>query len=137
MTDQAIKAGTIGWMDLSVPDAVAIRDFYAAVVGWKIEPVDMHGYDDFCMVPAAGATPAAGICHARGENADLPPYWLAYVVVDDLDASLKSCVERGGKVIRAPTGDDSCGAFGVIQDPAGAYLALMEAETELAATDGE
>ena len=26
--------GTIGWTDLTVPDADGLRDFYSAVVGW-------------------------------------------------------------------------------------------------------
>jgi predicted enzyme related to lactoylglutathione lyase len=28
--------GTIAWTDLTVPDAEKVRDFYAAVVGWRI-----------------------------------------------------------------------------------------------------
>jgi predicted enzyme related to lactoylglutathione lyase len=26
--------GTIGWIDLTVPDAKSLRDFYSAVTGW-------------------------------------------------------------------------------------------------------
>jgi predicted enzyme related to lactoylglutathione lyase len=38
------KIGTVGWQDLTVPDAERLRDFHAAVVGWRAEPVDMtHG----------------------------------------------------------------------------------------------
>ena len=60
--------GTIGWIDLTVPDADRVRDFYAEVVGWHPEPVDMDGYSDFVMKSPGGA-PAAGVCHARGTNA--------------------------------------------------------------------
>jgi uncharacterized protein len=35
------KAGTVAWHDITVPDAERLRDFYAAVVGWRPEPVDM------------------------------------------------------------------------------------------------
>jgi predicted enzyme related to lactoylglutathione lyase len=31
----------VAWQDLTVPNAEAIRDFYAVVVGWRPEPVDM------------------------------------------------------------------------------------------------
>jgi predicted enzyme related to lactoylglutathione lyase len=29
--------GKIGWLDLTVDDADAVRDFYREVVGWKAE----------------------------------------------------------------------------------------------------
>jgi predicted enzyme related to lactoylglutathione lyase len=35
------RPGTITWQDLTVPDAEALRDFYASVVGWKAQPVRM------------------------------------------------------------------------------------------------
>jgi hypothetical protein len=65
-------AGGIGWHDLTVEDAPRIRDFYQVVVGWRAEPLDMGGYDDYVMVQAGTADPVAGICHARGPNATIP-----------------------------------------------------------------
>ncbi len=47
------KIGTIGWTDLSVTDAEAMRKFYSEVVGWTADPVDMGGYNDFNMTPPA------------------------------------------------------------------------------------
>jgi catechol-2,3-dioxygenase len=29
------QVGTIGWVDLTVPNADEVRDFYMEVVGWK------------------------------------------------------------------------------------------------------
>jgi len=69
MTDEV---GSIGWTDLTVTDAEAIRKFYSAVVGWKADPVDMGGYNDFNMTPPASGEAVAGVCHARGGNTDLP-----------------------------------------------------------------
>ena len=119
-------AGSIGWLDLTVPDAVSIRDFYAAVAGWRPEPMEMGGYSDFVMMSSETGAPVAGICHARGENADLPPRWLAYITVEDLDASVRHCIELGGAVVSGPKGGESSGRYCVIRDPAGAVAALME-----------
>jgi hypothetical protein len=69
-------AGSIVWTDLTIDDAVTVGDFYSAVVGWRHQPVDLGGYSDFSMLTTAGGKPAAGICHARGVNSDLPPPWL-------------------------------------------------------------
>jgi len=84
MTD-APKPGTIGWIDLTVEDAESVRAFYKAVAGWSADPVDMGGYSDFNMKPSADGAPVAGVCHARGSNADIPPVWMIYIVVADLD----------------------------------------------------
>jgi hypothetical protein len=124
------EIGTIGWTDLTVPNADEVRDFYAAVVGWKPDALSMGEYNDYVMVSPATGAGTAGICHARGVNADLPSQWLIYIMVADLDHSVRQCVEMGGKLLRPPTGMGSQGRYCVIQDPAGAYAALFEAAKE-------
>lgn len=121
----ANQVGRIGWTDLTVDDADGIRDFYAAVVGWKPAGVSMGDYSDYNMTMPGSGVPAAGICHARGENANLPPTWLVYIVVEDLDASVAACEANGGKVLAAPRGLAG-GRFCVIEDPAGAVAALYQ-----------
>jgi predicted enzyme related to lactoylglutathione lyase len=117
--------GSIGWTDLTVPDAEKVRDFYAAVTGWTPSPVSMGDYSDYTMSDAAG-NPAAGICHRRGPNADLPPVWLVYIVVADLTAALASCQKQGGEVLSGPRSAGG-GQFAVIRDPAGAIAGLYQA----------
>ena len=119
--------GQIGWIDLTVPDAAGLRDFYQAVTGWTSSPVKMGDYDDFCMHPPGDAQPVAGICHAKGENVGLPPVWLIYITVDDLELGIRRCQEFGGKVLRPTKSIGASGRFCVIEDPAGAVCALYEA----------
>ena len=92
----------LAWTDLTVSDAEGIREFYSRVVGWRSEPVDMGDYSDFTMIPLEGSEPVAGVCHARGLNADLPPVWMVYIVVADIMASLEACREGGGEVLLGP-----------------------------------
>jgi hypothetical protein len=113
----------IAWRDLTVKDAGMVRDFYAAVVGWKPVSVEMDGYEDFSMIAPANGEAAAGICHARGDNADLPPQWLMYIVVEDVEAAARRSADLGGKVLVRPRALGE-GRFCVIQDPAGAVVAL-------------
>ncbi len=112
-------------MDLTVPNADSVREFYTHVAGWKADPVDMGGYSDYCMMPPGAEAPAAGICHARGENSNLPPQWLIYITVADLSASLAACTARGGRVV-TPTREMGGGKMAVIQDPAVAVAALFQ-----------
>jgi uncharacterized protein len=119
------EESSIGWVDLTVADADRLRDFYRDVVGWTAEPVDMGGYSDWLMRSREGAA-VAGICHRRGSNAALPPVWLVYLTVPDLDASLARCGELGGKVVVEPQEMGGMGRYSVVADPAGAVCALFE-----------
>ncbi len=117
--------GSIGWTDLTVGDAGKVQDFYKAVVGWTSSETDMGGYSDFCMnLPESGTT-VAGICHARGVNASLPPQWLVYITVEDVDQSARRCVDLGGAVLVGPKDMGPSGRYCVIRDPAGAVAALF------------
>lgn len=124
MSSPTPKPGTIAWHDLTVANADQVRDFYQAVVGWKSDPVKMGDYSDYSMIAPTGEA-VSGVCHARGMNADLPAQWLMYVIVEDVAASAKKCVELGGKVITGPR-DVGGSQFAVIQDPAGAVCAIYQ-----------
>ena len=133
MSTKLPVVGSVTWTDLTVPDATAVSAFYSAVVGWKGVSLDMGGYNDFCMnEPKSGRT-VTGVCHARGFNADLPPQWLIYITVGDLNASLRQCRKLGGKVLRK-TRSLGDGRYTVIQDPAGAVAALFEPQRPTAKT---
>lgn len=117
--------GTMAWLDLSVPDAAAVRDFYTGVIGWTAEPAPMDGYEDWTMAGADGEA-AAGICYARGENAGLPPVWIPYFAVTDLDAAVSAATGAGGVVVAGPQRDGESG-YAVLRDPAGATFAVFQA----------
>lgn len=119
--------GRIAWLDLTVSDAASTRDFYRDVVGWSVEEVEMKDggdrYADFNMVGDDG-TPLAGVCHARGPNAGLPPVWMIYLPVGDLAESLRRVEEEGGEILATVERDDGEVAYAAIQDPVGACFAL-------------
>lgn len=126
---EKLPHGSIGWIDLTVPNAVAVRDFYQAVVGWTVKEVAMGGYSDYCMNQPGSGQMVAGVCHARGVNAGLPPQWLIYITVPDVDAAAARCREKGGKVLCEPKDMGHQGRFCVVQDPAGAVAALYTPKT--------
>ncbi|MBP8725137.1 MAG: VOC family protein [Saprospiraceae bacterium] len=119
--------GYFSWADLTVPDAEALRSFYTALLGLDSANVGMNGYSDFCLVRPGEGQPVAGICHARGQNAGLPPVWLLYFPVEGLDRSLAHLEQLGGSLIAGPfpAGGSRCA---VVKDPAGACFALYEQE---------
>ena len=125
--DKPVEASNIGrveWIDLTVDDASRVKDFYCAVVGWSSTEAEMGSYSDFNINLPGPQDTIAGICHARGSNANLPSQWLIYVRVESVKASAAQCEKLGGKILDGPRrmgGSDFC----VIEDPAGAVMALM------------
>jgi len=128
MSDKSI--GRVAWMDLTIDDATAVSKFYNQVVGWDIQGFDMGGYEDYCMNDPETGDTLAGVCHARGANAGLPPQWLMYVGVENLDKSLEAVTAQGGKVMGDKRADGKGGYYCLIQDPAGAYLTIWEKGTD-------
>ncbi len=126
--DAMARAGRITWLDLTVSDASATRDFYRRVVGWSAQDVEMEDtserYADYNLLGDDG-NPAAGVRHARGVNLGLPPIWMISLPVGDLAESLRRVREGEGKVIKVTRGIDGEYTHAVVQDPVGAYLALV------------
>jgi uncharacterized protein len=120
---------TILWHDITVENADELAEFYSKVVGWTIEPLSMGDYNDYVMKNSTTGAGTAGVCHARGVNKGLPPQWLTYVKVQDMETSLENCTRLGGRIIgeRRKMGDQ--GEFCLIQDPAGAHMMLFASST--------
>jgi len=128
MSDSKPPVGSVGWFDLTVDDAPSIRDFYASVVGWKASPLSMGDYDDYVMGSPEDGTPVSGVCHARGSNADLPPQWILYVNIKDIEQSRQACEKLGGELLTPVKTMPGHGSYCVIKDPAGAVMALFQPE---------
>lgn len=124
--EQDKTPGAITWMDLTVNDADGIRDFYKQVVGWTTMDISMGDYNDYCMVSPSDNQVRAGICHSRGSNAGIPPSWLLYINVANLDESIKAVVANGGEVIHGPRKMGEKALFCIIRDPAGAVCGLYD-----------
>ncbi len=122
------QPGHMAWVDLTVENAEAVRDFYQQVVGWTPQTVPQEDgaetYDDYNMCTADG-TARTGICHKRGTNAALPSQWMVYFVVPDVDQCIRAVEAGGGSIIRSPHGGGG-GRMAVIEDPAGVVCTLFE-----------
>src|SRR5207244_2818437 len=94
--------GKIVWVDLTIPSAEKVRDFYLSVTGWEANEFKMGDYSDYVMKTPHSKQTVAGVVHARGDNADLPPYWLIYIKVKSLDESLAAARRNGGEILAGP-----------------------------------
>lgn len=119
-------AGSIGWVDLTVDNAEQIKIFYEDVIGFKSAAISMGEYDDYTMLSPGNNIPYAGVCNNKGNNKGLPPYWLVYFNVPDIEKSCKKVKELRGELLFEPKVMGGYGKYCVIKDPAGAYCALFE-----------
>ena len=126
--DASAPVGCISWLDLTVSDASATRDFYRQVVDWSVQDDQMEDaserYADYNMFGADGS-PAAGVCHARGSvNLGLPPIWMIYPSRWRRGRKSPARTRGRGKVIKATRGTDGEFAYAVVQDPVGVCMTL-------------
>jgi hypothetical protein len=123
-TDKTI--GAITWMDITVDNADALKDFYKHVVGWKTQDISMGDYNDYCMASPEDDEVRTGVCHNRGANQGMPPAWIMYVNVANLDDSIKAVLDGGGEVVNGPRKMGEKARYCIIKDPAGAYCGLFD-----------
>lgn len=116
--------GGVSWIDLTVKDADKVKDFYRKVIGLEAEPVPMGDYNDFVLKSPENPEDLVGVCHARGNNSDIPPQWLVYFNVPDIDQAAQQCVAMGGEVIKEKC-DMGDWQMCIIKDPAGAVAGLL------------
>ena len=113
------------WYELMTTDRAAAEAFYRAVVGWEIQACD--GGMPY-SIANAGGRPAAGIMDLPEEAraAGMPPAWVGYVGVADVDAAADEVREAGGAVHREPADIPGIGRFAVVADPQGAVFAVIK-----------
>lgn len=115
--------GSFCWNELASKNAEAATKFYSELLGWKFKQgvFDEVVYNEIM----GGEKPVGGVYQMGTEFGDAPSHWMAYVAVDDVDASAKLVEELGGKVCVQPSEIPNVGRFCVITDPTGATLSLI------------
>ncbi len=116
--------GTFVWHELMTTDTAAATAFYASVVGWRTADSGMVGFDYTLFY--TGEQRAAGLM-AMPEDAPpgMPPCWVGYIGVDDIDATATDLAAKGATIIEQPRDIPGVGRFAVIADPHGAVFSLF------------
>lgn len=120
-------AGRFVWRELVTPAPAQTAGFYGKLFGWSSKAVDIGAPVPYTMLHHDGLDEDVGgaITPAMDE---VPPHWLDYITVDDVDAAVAKVPSLGGNVVVAAR-DLPVGRFAIVQDPAGATLALFKSQT--------
>ncbi|MFM4962715.1 VOC family protein [Aeromonas bivalvium] len=119
------EGSTFTWHELYVADGEAAVRFYAQVLDWECQHLEMEG-GSYPMLVANGR-PIAGVQATRDnpQMAGVPPHWAIYVAVDDVDARLARVTEHGGNIVVPAMDIPTVGRMALIADPQGAHLWLF------------
>ena len=117
--------GTFWWNELSTTDVEGAKIFYAEVVGWKTDPMPMEDGGTYWMLKKGDEAARGLMAIPEMAAPGTPPYWMAYVAVDDVDAEAAKVEKNGGPVMVAPFDIPGIGRTCVIKDPQGAVLSLI------------
>lgn len=120
------NTGEFVWYELLTTDTSAAKAFYGETIGWGTQPFEGSGAEPY-EVWTVGGKPLGGLMTLpeQARQMGAPPHWLAYVGVDDVDASAARVLELGGKLYVQPTTIAEVGRFSVFADPQGAVQALF------------
>ena len=115
-------SGRVIWNELLAEDEAAAAQFYGALAGLEIHPVDRRG-GTYVVLRAQGRE-RAGILERPDDR--VTPLWLTHFAVADVDAAARRAAELGGQVLLAPAAELRDGTLAVVTDPTGALLALQQ-----------
>jgi len=117
--------GTVHWTELMTGDIEKAKAYYAAVCGWDWDSMPME--EGLYYIAKTGEEMVAGMMSLADMQGmeNVPPHWMTYLAVDDVDAAVKETVAQGGVVHRAPWDVPGVGRIAMIADPGGAAIGLM------------
>jgi uncharacterized protein len=117
--------GSISWRELMTSDLEAAWSFYEKVFGWeKQEAMDMGPAGLYQLYGRPGGEMLGGMMQITPDMGGMPPTWLYYVEVDDLDATLERVAQKGGQVMNGPMEVPGGDRVAQCIDPQGANFAL-------------
>ena len=117
------KQGEFSWNELITTDKTLAMKFYGAIFGWqKLVEHDMGPMGTY-MLFGVGDKPLGGMFN-KTSDMPMPPSWVYYIQVDDLEASVGRVTSNGGKLVNGPM--DVPGGTRIAQctDPQGVVFAL-------------
>ena len=89
--------GRFVWHELHTGDRASALKFYTRLFGWETKDVSMGPGEPYGLCLMGGRKDIAGIQKSMAP-AGVPPHWLPYLAVDDVDASAKKVTSLGGKI---------------------------------------
>jgi hypothetical protein len=112
-------------VELATPDLAKAKAFYGSLFDWELDDSRMENYT---LINVGEPEYGVGGGMMSSPSPDVPPHWLAYVGVDDIDAYTKKAKSLGATILKDVTAVGDVGWMSIIQDPTGAVIAMWKAK---------
>jgi predicted enzyme related to lactoylglutathione lyase len=113
-------------VELNSTDVAKSKAFYGKLFDWKLEDVPNDAAGGTYTMIGVGDGTGGGMMKSPMPGAQ--SMWLAYVLVDDIEAATKKAKSLGAKVMKDVTEVMGMGWLSIIVDPTGAMLGLWKAK---------
>ena len=114
------EAGAPCWVELQTNDPAAAEKFYTGLFPWTAKKGG--DYTEWQL----GGQSIGGMMKIAPEWGPVPPHWLVYFMVDDVDGSVAKAGGLGAAPIVPPMDIPNTGRFSVLKDPQGAVFAVFQ-----------
>ncbi len=104
-------------------DPTKALPFYDKVLGFSYRSMDAGPAGTYHILSKGGVDRGGVTSYLPG---GVPPHWLPYVLVDDVDATITRARRLAAKIPVRPEDIPGVGRFAVLEDPTGAVLAIMK-----------
>ncbi len=109
------------WNELMTNDVEKAKAFYATVIGWSFEAMPMP--EGTYWIAQHDGKPVAGIMAMQGIVPDgIPPHWMSYLAVDDIDTRIAAAATNGATILRPCFDVPGVGRIAILTDPTGAAM---------------
>jgi uncharacterized protein len=121
--DVANHHGDFTWYELITPDPDGAQAFYGPLLGWTFTNSSFADRD--YRYAAVGSEGIAGVLKTP-DGLPMPPAWLGYVGVDDVDKMVDAVTHAGGTVHRPAFERERVGRMALLGDPQGALFYVIK-----------
>ncbi len=124
--------GSFCWIELATTDQDTATRFYPSLFGWIVNDTPMGPGETYSLFQIDGRDVAAAYSMRAGQlSQGVPPHWLLYVSVADADVAVERAQQLGGTALMPAFDVMDYGRMAVLQDPAGAALAVWQPRTNI------
>lgn len=124
--------GAVHWSECITRDVDAAKAYYSAILGWTFDEMAMEGGGTY-WVAMHGGQPVGGMMGLDQLPEGIPPHWMTYLEVSDMDAAIDAAKQSGGRVEREPFFVAEVGTVAMIADPGGALAGFVQPPDRAAA----
>jgi predicted enzyme related to lactoylglutathione lyase len=127
--ETAPEVGEASWHELMTTDAPAAMKFYSEVFGWQpSEAMDMGEMGKYQMFNRPIGM-IGGMMNKPPDMANVPPHWMIYFRVPDINAAVERIKANGGQILNGPM--EVPGGSWIVNalDPQGAAFSLHQTKS--------